>query len=169
MTDLQTALNTSVEPLDDYKGRPIVRTTIALRNAGDGLSEGMAIEPEVLEQGSEVNVLMRCKVADHVLKPITEKGTDLGMLELEQVLKAGTAVLVDADLGAEMLDKQAERVAAHKQAMAEAKALAKGGGVQGTMPPTKTDEQLHAEHTEGLHEEAEAGCVDCERAAADEG
>lgn len=166
MTDLQTALATSVEPLDDYKGRPIVRTTIALRNAGDGLSEGMSIEPVVYEQGSEVSVLVRCKVADHNLKPITEKGTDLGMLELEQVLRAGTAVVVDADLGKELLDAQATRVEEHRRQMAEAKALAKGGGVQQAMGATKTDEELVAEHREGAHDaEPVGGCELCEDAA----
>lgn len=112
--------------LGKYKGRDVVRTTIAIRNAGDGLSDAMAIEPDVLEQGSTVYVVLECTVGAHDYVPLKDKGTDLGVNELKQVLNAGTATLIDAKVVRSMIEEQAAKVRVARSEALEAKRADKG-------------------------------------------
>ncbi len=112
--------------LGKYKGRDVVRTTIAIHNAGDGLSDSMAIEPEVLDQGSKVYVVLECTVGPHNYVPITDKGVDIGVDELKQVLKAGTATLIDATVVRGMIEEQARKVREARSEALEVKRAEKG-------------------------------------------
>ncbi len=143
MTTLPAALSDSSD-LGDYDGKDIIRTSIIIRNTGDGLSEAMAIAPQVLHIGDEGYALIKFKVVDHHHPEI--KGTDC--LELKQILKAGIATIVDADFAQEKIDAQAERIQRAKDA-------AKG---QGSLS-TELLEKQHAEgeHAAGLVE----GCPPC--------
>lgn len=89
--------------LGAYRGRDIIRTSIVIRNTGDGLSESMGIDPQVLEIGEKGYVLLEYECIDHAHPMI--KDTDC--LELKQVLKAGTATIVDADFAEEKIEQQA--------------------------------------------------------------
>lgn len=106
MTDLAGA-TADTSKLTPYKGRQVVRTTVSIRNAGDGLSEGMSIDPMELDQGSTVYVVLECKVDDHVHKPLTEAPN---LLELKQVLRAGAATIVHRDLVEAHIAEQRERI-----------------------------------------------------------
>lgn len=37
--------------LGNFSGRSVIKTAVAITNAGDGLSQAMKIEPELLELG----------------------------------------------------------------------------------------------------------------------
>lgn len=145
---------TPTGPLPEYGGQPVMRTVIALRNAGDGLSAGMAIDPELLPIGSTVHVVTECVVVAHNHKPL--RGGTPDYLELEQVLSAGTAVLVAPDLVAEVLDRQRTKLMSAKEAAA---------GV-GHLPVAGYDEDMLAAHDAGLHAVGLVpGCVECDTEA----
>lgn len=113
MTSLAGALNDT--DLGEYRGKRITHTSIAIRNAGDGLSDAMEIEPEVLEPGTTVFVLLECEVGEHGLKLVDKADS----YELKQVLKAGTATIVD-DQGSR------KKIAAQRLRIEKAQEAAKG-------------------------------------------
>lgn len=112
MSELASALADS-SALEPYHGLDVVKTTISVRNAGDGLSEGMSIDPEYLPLGSTRFVVLECVVDGHTLKRSKDSPN---LLILEQVLKAGNAVIVDGESVREMLETQAEKIRAAREA-----------------------------------------------------
>lgn len=158
MTDTAAALADTTK-LPDYMGRPVVRSTISIRNAGDGLSEGLAIDPQVLEPGAKVYVVLECVVHAHDHDRLLDKGNDTGLMVLDQVLKAGTGTLIDADVVREAIAEQAERITRAKEAAA---------GLARLPYP----DELQKQHDEGTHAEGLVdGCPACDAeviAAADE-
>lgn len=159
MTDLATALATDPSKLPDYAGRPVVRTTISIRNAGDGLSEGLGIDPQVLPLGDKVYVVLECTVHAHDHDRLMDKGNDTGMLVLDQVLKAGTGTLIDADVVKQAIADQAEVIQRAKE---------KAQGLE-RLPYPEELQKAHdlGEHASGLV----AGCPSCDsetQAARDE-
>lgn len=149
MTDVAAALADTTK-LPDYGGRPVVRSTISIRNAGDGLSEGLAIDPQVLPVGEKVYVVLECVVHAHDHDRLMDKGSDTGLLVLDQVLKAGTGTLIDADVVKQAVAEQAERIEAAREA---AKGITK-------LPfPTELQKAHDAgDHADGLVE----GCPGCD-------
>jgi hypothetical protein len=140
--------------LPDYQGRTVARTTISIRNAGDGLSEGLSIDPQVLPLGAVVHVVLECTVVGHdhdVMKQAPE------LLVLDQVLKAGTGTLIDAEVVKEAVRQQAERIQLAKEAAKGITRLPYGDELQ--------DAHDRGEHAEGLV----PGCPACdaEQAALD--
>lgn len=145
MTDLATALADKTK-LTPYQGRDVLNTSIAIRNAGDGLSEAMGIDPVELAIGTKVTVVLECEVKAHDYQRI--KDTDA--LTLTQVLKAGTATLIDADVVREALAEQEDRILRAREA-------AKG------IVRLPTGDELDREHGDGLHAgELVAGCPSCD-------
>lgn len=145
MSDLAAALASS-ERLSSYKGRDVLNTAISIRNAGDGLSEAMAIDPEELEIGTTVYVVLECEVDKHTHAPIKEAPD---CLTLKQVLKAGTATLVDASLVSKLLNDQAEKIRRAKEDAAGVNRLPYG-------------DELQAQHDEGKHTELVDDCPSCD-------
>lgn len=157
MTDLATAL-AAPGKLESYKGHDVLRTTIAIRNAGDGLSQAMGIDPVELELGSTHYVILKVEVAGHDYVPI--KDTDA--LELKQVLKATDATLASgADVKA-LVDAQAERILKAREAAAGITRL------EFTDGPEDGDEEdeavaLSRQHEAGVHADGvRDGCPQCE-------
>jgi hypothetical protein len=150
--------------LTPYRGREVASTSIRITNAGDGLSQGMAIEPVELEVESTVYVVMECKVAGHKHGPLPKTS----MLQLEQTLKAGTATLVDADLVADVLKAQAEKIEGARKAAELAKEAESG-----TRRLYLSDDEVAAlqlAHDEGKHEGdlgLVEGCPGCDEAVAE--
>lgn len=146
MTDTAAAL-ADTSNLPDYQGRTVARTTISIRNAGDGLSEGLAIDPQVLPLGSVVHVVLECTVVGHdhdVMKQAPE------LLVLDQVLKAGTGTLIDADVVRQAIAQQAEKIQLAKEAAA------------GTARLPYPDE-LDKAHDAGMHTDLVPGCPQCDQ------
>ncbi len=145
MTDILTALS-GPGKLEPYKGRDVLRTSISIRNAGDGLSAAMKIDPIELEIDDRVFVVLECVVTHHDHGPI--KDTDC--LELKQVLRAEAATLVDEDVVRQHLDDQAMRIERAKDAVIGRQKL-------------PTDEELDNAHLNGEHADALVDeCLSCQ-------
>lgn len=154
MTDVTAAL-ADTSALPDYGGKTVTRTAIKITNAGDGLSQGLAIEPQVLGLGEVHYVVLECVVDSHEHDRLMAQGNDTGLLVLNQVLKAGTGTLIDADVVREAIREQAERIQRAKDAAA--------GRAKLPYP-----DELQAQHDEGAHAEAPVeGCPECDVKAAE--
>lgn len=148
-TDAATAM-ADISSLTPFDGNPVVRTTIAVTNAGDGLSDALGIEPQEFHHGQRVYVVLECEVSRVAHVPV-DKDTP-GILIRQHTLRAGTGTIVDADLVAEQVARQAERIdSARRRAKGEF---------------TLDEAQLTADHEEGAHTELEPGCPECDLEAA---
>lgn len=138
--------------LPDYAGRQVASTTISIRKAGDGLSKGMAIDPQVLTIGQTYYVTLECTLDAHDYKRL-DKVPD--QLTLDQILKAGVAVLMDADLVKSAIDTQRERIRLADEAKK---------GV--TRLPYDDEGKLGLAHAEGKHAGGLVeGCPVCQHEA----
>ncbi|QOR55382.1 MAG: hypothetical protein SHS37scaffold145_33 [Phage 71_18] len=148
--------------LTPYRGKPVVRTSIAITNAGDGLSNAMRIEPKELEPEETVYVVLECTVAKHQHVPIPDTGT----YELGQSLKAGAATLVDADLVRPLIEAQKARIQAAKD---EAAGQVNLEGNPGWLSDEAGDEEpealvLRRNHMSGNHAQGlMEGCPLCDQ------
>jgi len=129
-----------------FEDRTITKTTIAMRNAGDGLSQAMAIDPQLLHQGDTVYVVMECKVGPVSFDPIKDSETECVR---KHVLRAGAATIVDAHLVKAAVEAQTAKIVEARE---------KEKGIQ-QLP---TDKKLKADHGEGLHDTSPyIGCPVC--------
>jgi hypothetical protein len=116
--------------LGSFDGQDVLRTTIAVTHAGDGLSNALAVEPRMMHLGDKVVVVLECEVVKVVHRPL-DADTPHGPLLREHTLKAGTATIIDeaatADL-ASKLKEQAERI---KLAQEQADGIQRLRGVDG--------------------------------------
>lgn len=150
MTDIASAL-ADQSKLPAYGGKTVTRTSIKITNAGDGLSAGLAIDPEVLDLGRKVYVVLECVVDSHEHDRILDKGNDTGLLVLNQVLKAGTGTLIDADVVRAAIADQAEKI---QKAQEQAKGIER-------LPFGA--EELSNKHAEGAHADGLVpGCPECD-------
>lgn len=99
--------------LQPYGGRDVIRTKIAVKGAGDGLSEAMAVEPVEYEIGQKVYLVLECTVAGHKHKPDKDDQT---VLELVQEFQAGAAAVAEEDLVIELLQTQKDRLEQAREA-----------------------------------------------------
>lgn len=116
MTDAAGAL-APIDHLADFDGRPVIRTAIAVSNAGDGLSEALRIDPREFHHGEIVHVVLECTVDQVRFVPVDAKDPS-GPLVRSHRLKAGTATVVDADLVSEHIERQRLRIQAAQEAAA---------------------------------------------------
>lgn len=92
--------------LGKFDGREVIRATVAITNAGDGLSKAMAVDPAVMHHGDKIWVVLECDVAKVRFDPVD----DTAKLTRVHILRAGAATLVDEDLVREHLDEQQRRI-----------------------------------------------------------
>lgn len=153
MTDTTAAL-TPVD-LGQFEGRDILSATISVTNAGDGLSDAMKVEPEIMHLGDVVYVVLECEVAKVRYDPIK----DTQGLARVHVLRAGTATLIDGGAVEEALDAQRVKIERARDAAAGIAKLPIG-------------EELVLQHGEGAHAGGLVdGCdvCDAERKSAEAG
>lgn len=93
---------TTMTALHRFEGRDVIGTRIAVTNAGDGLSQALAIEPVELTIGQKVTIVLECEVGQVSFAPVK----DTNALHRVQKLKAGTATIIDSSLVQEALDAQ---------------------------------------------------------------
>lgn len=103
--------------LSPFEGRDVLRSTIAIINAGDGLSDAMKVEPTEFHHGDRVYVVLECEVARVQFVPY-DKSDPHGPITRVHTLRAGTATVVDEDLVGEQVAAMAERVLQAKEAEA---------------------------------------------------
>ncbi len=48
--------------LTSFDGRDVIKTTIAITKAGDGLSDALKVDPQEFSLGDEVVVVLKCEV-----------------------------------------------------------------------------------------------------------
>lgn len=112
--------------LGTYKGREIVSAAMALRNAGDGLSEAMQLDPVELEIGQRVHIVIEAVVDQHRLVPAI-RGDVHGPLQIVAGLKAEAAKIVDNPTVAKLIDK-------HKAALNKQKEIEGQRSIEDDLP-----------------------------------
>lgn len=100
-------------PFDD---REVVKATIAVTNAGDGLSDALAVDPREFHHGETVFVVLETSVAKVNMVPEDSKAL-AGALIRQHTLKAGRATIISGDVVRDMLDEQQARIERHKGIM----------------------------------------------------
>jgi len=139
-------MTTITSELGSFEGKPVTRTTIALTNAGDGLSESLKIDPRLLHMDDKLYVVIECDVTKVRFDPAKDDGDQLTRVH---VLKASTAVIVDPELVKDMVEAQREKNLRAKEAAQGIKRLPGMGDLAG-------------EHESGLHDDPVPGCPGCE-------
>lgn len=133
-----------------FEGRSVTKTTIAVRNAGDGLSAAMKVNPEALHQGDTVYVVLECKVGPVSFDPIKDSETEC---ERKHVLRAGAATLIDSEYVKDAIAKQTDAIIAARDEEAGRQQLAPVDRAQ--------------EHRDGQHKRARKDCDLCNEAKAE--
>lgn len=95
-----------IPDLGMFDGKPVLGTSVAITNAGDGLSKAMTIEPEELHHGERLTVVIECEVTKIGFVPIKDSP---GLMRVH-TLSAGLATVIDHALVKELLDKQRQRL-----------------------------------------------------------
>jgi hypothetical protein len=159
MTDIASALAASPGTLSQFDGRDVLRTTIAITKAGDGLSEAMAIDPQEFHHAERVFVVLECTVDKVRFDPIK----DTQALTRVHVLSAGLSTIVDEDVVRSVLDTQAERIEEARLAAERAAGIHRlpFGGDKGAWDAD--EETLALAHGEGEHVELVDGCPLCQQ------
>lgn len=149
MTDAPTQL-------DPFEGQPVLSVGIEIPGAAGGLREALKIDPVQLRHGEKAYVLLETTTDKIRFDP--EKDED-GWKRVH-VLAVDQGMLVDADLVAEHLAQQRERIAAMHAAAALEKRREAG---EFTLDEAVLDEA----HEKGEHAaDLVAGCPQCDHEAA---
>lgn len=132
--------------LSKFEGRDVHSATVAITNAGDGLSKAMKVEAIELHHGATVHVVLECEVA----KVRFDEIKDTDGLQRVHVLKAGRSTLIDGDAVRAALDAQQERI---DEAL---------GNMHLTLLTDEQIDGLMTAHSDGLHDGiTEDGCPSC--------
>lgn len=94
------------KPLSSFEGEDVLSATVAVVNAGDGLSRALGVHPVELHRGDKVHVVLECEVDRIMFRGIK----DTQALTRVHVLKAGSATLVNEDLVRQALDETTEAI-----------------------------------------------------------
>lgn len=95
-----------MKKLKRFEGREVITASVAIRNAGDGLSKALQVEPDELQHGDVVHVVLECEVEKIRYDPLK----DTPGLTRVHMLKAGDATIVDEGLVAEALVEQRRKI-----------------------------------------------------------
>lgn len=91
-----------MEHLTPFEGRDVVQTTIRVTNAGDGLSEALAVDPVEMHHGERRYLLIEAEVT----RVHYDEVKDTDVLRRVHTLRAGAATLVSADFALEAIAEQ---------------------------------------------------------------
>lgn len=94
--------------LTPFEGCEVTRTSIALTNAGDGLSQAMLTEAHEFAVGDDAYLVIKASCTKVMFRPI-DKDDPLGTFERVHTFKAGVATLGEEKDVRDMLAAQAER------------------------------------------------------------
>jgi len=96
--------------LKPFENRDVVQATIKVTNAGDGLSEALAIEPVEYDVGETITVVLETVCTGVAYVPVR----DTDVLKRVHTLRAGLGTIIDAKVVAKVLDD-------HRKALDEAR------------------------------------------------
>jgi hypothetical protein len=133
------------EALEEYEGHPVVQTGLRLRGAGDGLSNAMKVDPQVLHHGDTVFLVVEATVARVSYDPV--KGNEELFCRVHD-LRSSAATIVPKELVADALGEHKERLERVRESEK---------GIQ-RLPTTN---ELTRQHELGLHEALTPGCAEC--------
>lgn len=131
-------------PLRKFEGSTVLSAGIEVKNAGGGLNEALAVDPQEWHRGDEVVVVLKCKVEKLRFDPVPK--TD--GLRRVHIMSASQATVVDESLVAGVLEEQAVRIE-------RAKGIIR-------LP---FGEDLQEEHDRGEHRDLVEGCPACDAEA----
>lgn len=97
--------------LTPFEGREVIKATMVIKRAGDGLSSPLQFMPVELYEGQEVFVLLRTVVDDVSFPRIKDTETSAR----KHVLVTMEATLVDAEFAEENFRRQADRIQALRE------------------------------------------------------
>lgn len=147
------AATADTSKLSPFDGHAVVRTTISVANAGDGLSEALAIDPQEFHHGERVVVVIDGTIDLISHRPVKDAPN---LLTREHRLKASASTIVSPELVAEVLEQQAAKIAAAKIDAETEQRRAKGAY-------NLDDQAMLAEHEDGQHTDLRPGCPECDK------
>lgn len=133
--------------LPAFEGVPVVRSTVRITRAGDGLSEALKLDPVALHHADEVLFVLRGVVSQVNHKP---DGSESDVLVRVHTVEAVEIAMVGdgtTDALEEILREDRERV---EKAKREAEGV------------LTFDDGLQSAHDAGEHAELVEGCADCD-------
>lgn len=98
-----TTATAGTATLSPFEGKEVIATTIAITNAGDGLSAAMAVDPVEMHTGTKVYVVLETEVTKVGFVPTKDSPNKLVRVH---TLRAGTSTMVEGDLVEAVLDLQ---------------------------------------------------------------
>lgn len=147
----------------EYRGRPIRKVTVAVTNAGDGLSKALKVDPRNMEPGEDIYVVLRTRLAkDNYVFVQGRDGEDGSEVDLVYTLSAGDATIVDGDLVKQLVDDQAERIQLAYEEEHGIQRLPDGSTLSKQDVLSLRGDHAIGHHAEGLVE----GCPLCEQESA---
>lgn len=144
-----TATDTDAPPIDSPALAPIPNTwgdtdligaTLEVKGTGAGLDKSIDIPPVQVVPGHHVDVVMRCRLEQHRVKYLNDRGTE-GVWVNGLVAEYATIVGAD-EVAGEALDRVEKAVAARKQRKEDGvdeRQLTLGDGVRGGEPAAVGD------------------------------
>ena len=87
--------------LTPYEDRDVLQATIKLTNAGDGLSQGLAIEPAEYHVGDVISLVIEATIARVAYEPIP----DIDVLRRVHTAKTIIGTVVQPETVVKLLDK----------------------------------------------------------------
>jgi hypothetical protein len=105
--------------LGEFDGKPVLQASTKLRNAGDGLSKSMKIQPILIHQGDEVYTLTKSVCTEVSFEPI-DKDDPTGPQRRVAILRAGTQTIVDESVAKAQIEAQEFKI---REAIEKAKGI----------------------------------------------
>jgi hypothetical protein len=93
--------------LGRYEGKRIVGTGVIVKNAGDGLSKAMAVDPVRIGLRERGYLVIEWECVKHQHEPVKDAPTTIIRTH---VLRAETATFIDDDMVVEAIEKQKIRL-----------------------------------------------------------
>jgi len=112
--------------LQEFEDRDVVRSTVKLVGAGDGLSEPMKIEPVEFHHGDRLFVLCEATIVGVGYEP-TNKDDPAGAQMRVHKAKAGSMTIVPAEIAAPLIEAQRDAILKAREEEAGIQRLALDG------------------------------------------
>lgn len=143
--------------LGTHDDQPVVGSKIVLRNAGDGLSDAMKIDPQLMRHGETHHVVMEVVVVGGGrFDPLDKDDPDSPFIRTH-TLRARSALIVDDATVESILEKHNDKL----EELREQERLEKeeAAGIQRLTAVADA-------HAAGKHRDLVEGCDECENEAA---
>lgn len=131
--------------LGEYDGRRITKVRCKITNAGDGLSQAMNLDPQIIHWGDRVYVLLECEPGPVTHKPIPKTDDEC---EKIHSLIAGVATTMRREVVGKAIELQTAKIIEARE---------KEKGIQQITEPG----MLATQHVTDGHKRKVKGCPDC--------